>query len=162
MVEEAVVFKMRNYKATERTNTEDLEQAKRALAKVEDELYAFNQATEASGVGVEAFAEGLRARSEAVEDARHRLGEVQAASGSSDITDMFTDWPTLTVQEKRHLLRSAIGAVWVRSGKRDFANRIKICDPIDTGIKQGTSAPIRTVDWDDLPVSVRLTGSEDV
>lgn len=162
MVEEAVVFKMRNFEGRERANTQDLAHAKEALAKVEDELYAFTQATEASGVGVEAFADGLRARSDAVEDARRRVGELQAAGGTQDVTDLFGAWPTLTVEEKRHLLRSAIGAVWVRPGKRDFANRIKICDPIDTGVRQGTSAPIRTVDWDDLPVSVRLTSAEDV
>lgn len=162
MVEQAVVFKMRNYRGTERENTQDLEHAKQALADAEDELHAFNQATEAAGVGIEAFADGLRARSDAVENASRRLGEVQAAGGEHQITDLFDDWPTLTVEEKRHLLRSAIGAVWVRSGKRDFANRIKICDPIDTGVKQGTSAPIGTVNWDDLPISVRLAGSENV
>jgi DNA invertase Pin-like site-specific DNA recombinase len=161
MVEQAVVFKMRNIKAKGVANTEELDAAKDALRKAEDELQAFMTATEASEVGAEVFAGALRDRSDAVERARQAVGELQAASGTTDTSDLFSRWPTLTVEQKRHLLRFAIGAVWVRSGKRDFANRIKICDPIETGVKQGTSAPIGTVKWDDLPVSVGLLGTQE-
>jgi len=104
----------------------------------------------------------LQTRSAAVEDARRRVGELQAAGGTNETRNLFADWPELTVLEKRHLLRASIGAVWVRPGKRDFTSRIKICDPIDLEVRPGVTTPINTVKWNDLPVSVTIPESEDV
>lgn len=162
IVEEAVLAKMKDVKVEAIANTEELEDAKRILGDAEAELAAFIDATEAAAIDRELLVEGLRARSDAVDDARRKVGELQAAGGTNDLTSLFAEWPEMTVQEKRHLLRASIGAVWVRPGKRDFANRIKICDTVDLEVRRGTDAPICTVVWDDLPVSVGIPSGEDL
>ena len=156
LVEEAVLAQMEDVTVEAIANTEELESAKQTLDEAEAELAAFIEMTEASGVDRQHFIDGLQTRSTAVEDARRRVGELQAAGGTNETRSLYADWPELTVQEKRHLLRASIGAVWVRPGKRDFANRIKICDPIDLEVRRGVTTPINTVDWDNLPVSVPI------
>ena len=162
IVEEAVLAKIRNEKAQGVASSDDLEAAKLELQQSEAELAAYTKVMEASSVPNEILVEGLESRYKLVDEARRKLGVLQAAGGKTQITNLFADYHTLTVKEKRHLLRSAIGAVWVRPGKRDFANRIKICDPIPTGVSQGRSTPVFSVDWDNLPVSVRIPSAKDV
>jgi len=162
IVEEAVLAATEDVQVEAIANTEELEAAKKVLEETETELAAFIEMTDAAGVDREHFIEGLQTRSAAVEDARRRVGELQAAGGTNETRNLFADWPELTVLEKRHLLRASIGAVWVRPGKRDFTSRIKICDPIDLEVRPGVTTPINTVKWDDLPVSVTIPESEDV
>jgi hypothetical protein len=162
LVEDAVVAKMRNEKAQGVASSDDLDAVKLELEHSEAELAAYTEVMEASNVPNEVLVAGLESRYKLVDDARRKLGVLQAAGGKSHVTDLFADYHTLTVKEKRHLLRSAIGAIWIRPGKRDFANRIKICDPIPTGVRQGRSTPVLSVDWDNLPVSVRIPSAKDL
>lgn len=162
LVEKAVLDSMKDIKIEASDNSRDLEVAKEELGKAEDELAAYARVMDASNVPQEHLVQALDTRYSAVDEARTRLGNLQAASGTGETRNLYLDWPTMTVEEKRHLLRSYIGGIWVRPGKRDFANRIKICDPIEVAVKRGVGTPIASVVWDDLPVMLRIPSSDDV
>lgn len=160
LVERSVLAEMQDVRAESVASTSDLETAKADLAAAEQELADFTQATKVAGVGIEAFADALRDRSSAVDAARQRLGEIQALGSVGEVRSLIADWPSLTSRERNQLLRASIGGIWVKAGRKDFANRIKICDPLPNTIIRGQSTPIITVDWNDLPVSVPILSTE--
>lgn len=89
-------------------------------AKVETaeaELSAFQRASLAAG-DEDLFAEGLRDRAQAVRDARNDLSAISRQS-NLPVMDLATTWPSLTLEDRRHVLSSFLGVVWVW-GHHDF------------------------------------------
>ena len=84
------------------------------LEAAEAELRAFQRASKAAG-DEDLFAEGLRERADAVREARTRVSSVRVDLPRVVVGE---EWPNLTVDEKRHVLRGLFGVVWIWSRDR--------------------------------------------
>ena len=93
-----------------RVEVEPLEDLERAEA----ELRAFQKATAAVG-DEDLFLEGLRDRAEAVRSARSRVSNIR---GGLPPTFIPAEWPSLTIDERRHLVSSFVGVVWIWGADR--------------------------------------------
>jgi site-specific DNA recombinase len=116
----------------------DLDAARQEVLEAEAELEAFrdNERIRAAleAVGDSSFEEGIAGRAEKVLAAREKLAAVRASAVGFDLPDAVS-YRTLTLGERRALLRAGIGAVFVRRslirGGRgrvpDPAARVHIC-----------------------------------
>jgi site-specific DNA recombinase len=116
----------------------DLDAAGREVAEAEADLEAFrdNERVRAAleALGASAFEDGIAARAERVIAAREKLVAARARAVGFALPDAIS-YRTLTVPERRALLRAGIGAVFVRRspvrGGRgrvpDPATRVHIC-----------------------------------
>lgn len=128
------------------------------LEEAESELAAFQEAVSASGVGAEHVASGLRSRVEAVEAASAALGALRAgvSHGVSGVVGVDA-YLALGVDGRRHVLRRAIGVVWVRKGRG--LGRVKLVEAGEEPSKlsrPGSSVPLVEVAWDSVPGEVRV------
>jgi DNA invertase Pin-like site-specific DNA recombinase len=144
-------------------------QALEALAATEAELDAYQQVTRVTDVGSDAFASGMRSRIQEVERARRGVAEARIAAGG-DLPDSGTlgrRWPDLSIEQRRHVLRGALGAVFVRKGRGVGPERVKLLaagfEPADLPRHHGTRRAVpRLFEWvDDLPGEVRPLGAQD-
>lgn len=110
---------------------EDLAAAEEAVRKAEAELIAYRDSEAAAVLGAR-FGEGLKARSERLDEAEARASELQVHAGAStipDVAELDAVWPELSTRERNRVLRGAVDAVFVRSsGRRNVpvAERTKI------------------------------------
>lgn len=81
------------------------------LEAAEAELSAFQRASQAAG-DVDLFAEGLKQRADAVRDARLALSAV-GRKAVVPAFDVRGSWPDMSLDERRHLLGSLFGVIWV-------------------------------------------------
>ena len=104
----------------------------------------------------EALAAAESALTEA-EDRLHQLTASQAASGP-DARSLETDWPTLTLDEQREILRAGVDAVLVRRASRGTGHRPPVRDRVlvlfrgeapDGVADNGRSGPVTRWAWDD-------------
>jgi DNA invertase Pin-like site-specific DNA recombinase len=141
-VEAIVVEHLRGLRYATRNDTRTEAQA---LADAEAELVAYQRATAATGIGVEAFAEGLRERHSAVESARVALGGARGRE-AAQIIDAAREWPKLSIERKRHVLSGALDVIWVRSAhKRTLpgAERVKLVVDGPAGLsRMGVRGPV--------------------
>lgn len=142
----------------------DTTQAEAALAAAEAELSEYQRAVSVSGVGAEHFAAGMRDRVAAVETARRDLGQARVAQPTPALEEVESLWPALTVEERRQVLRGAIGVVWVRKGRRNVTERVRIVaagfEPADLSRPGFRRAELRPVDWEaDLPGEIGTPGA---
>lgn len=137
-----------SFSATE--NTDALELANAALAAAEAELALYQQATKLSEVGVEHFASGMQQRTVAVEAARRDLARARLAAPA---LPSASDWDDLGEEDRRHLLRGALGVVWIRKRRAGAGIRV-----VAAGFEPGEFGPI---DWSDgdLPGEIGLIGT---
>lgn len=106
---------------------DEVRQAADDLARVEAELDAFQRATAVADVGAEHFASGLTQRVRAVEDARAQLARLRLASPPSAMNATLAEaWPDLSLDERRHVLRSCLSAVVVSPGSGPASERVRI------------------------------------
>ena len=97
-------------------DTSELKAASERAEQADAELRAYQLAT--SALDAEHFSEGMRSRVEAVEDARRDLATAQLRTQPTGIGgDVAALWPGLDVEGRRHLLRSALGVIWIRKGR---------------------------------------------
>ena len=150
--------------AQERTNA--IEAAMSELSAAEAELDAYQTVTRVTDVGQEVFGSGMRSRVEAVKEASARVAEARIAAGPiPSPTSLRELWPELSVDERAHVLRGAIGAVWVRSGRGTAAERARV---VAAGF--GPERPagrqrlaLNPLDWPaDLPGEIRPTGTQHI
>lgn len=117
-VAEAVLAHLRDGQVSYKARTDALAEATAALDTAERELTAYQEATEVAGIGVEHFAEGMRARVAAVEAARRELAEahrqVPALPDVAKVADVIAN---LDGDELRHVLQASLGVVWVGKGR---------------------------------------------
>jgi DNA invertase Pin-like site-specific DNA recombinase len=97
--------------------TSELDQAQRALDDAEFELksYRDNESVRDSmaALGDQSFEDGIASRVERVLAARERLSSARTSAVGFEVPDEVTYW-SLTVPERRRLLRAGIGAIFVR------------------------------------------------
>lgn len=140
-----------------------LEDAQAELRDAEADLQAFrdNERVRAAldAVGEGSFEEGIAVRAERVVAAREHLAAVRANAVGFAVPDELT-YSSLSVSERRTLLRAGIGAVFVRrstvrggrGGVPDPAQRVLICwageepDDLPGRHTHATPAPV-PLDW---------------
>jgi DNA invertase Pin-like site-specific DNA recombinase len=139
------------------------------LAGAEAELAAYQQVTRVTSVGPDAFAAGMKSRVDAVDRARRTVGETRRVSGESpESGTLGSRWASLSVKQRNHVLRGALGAAFVRRGRWFRPDRVKILargfEPADLPRHRGrTRAISRPFDWvDDAPGEVRAVDAKDV
>ena len=106
-----------------------------------------------------ALTDAERALSEA-EDRRDQLAHSHAHDGP-DVRELRADWPSLTMSERREILRAAVDAILVRRSSRrglgaDIGERILVLFRGEARAELlNGRGPIISWAWDDDPVSLR-------
>lgn len=126
---ETVVSKLmkgRGYKATQVSRR--LDAAEREFKAAEAARDDFAVAT--AGMSREDIAAGMRAHAETVRSARRAFAEARAAAVPvPDVRTWGAAWEKLSVEKRRHVLRSGLGAVVVRKGRGVDPGRVRILEP---------------------------------
>jgi site-specific DNA recombinase len=157
-----------------------LRDAENGLAHVEEELAAYVADLEARRLlGRDRWLEGVQLRVAAVEAARSELArhaEAATRGVGSDPVEILDLWPELSMPERRKLILSSIGAVFVRpSGRRGshappVEERVAVLFrgdpriPADLPRKGGRAhmaGPLRPF-WPDDPLDAGMPALEDV
>lgn len=146
----------------------ETEALERELAGEEEALDALISSIDAAGIGVERAAKVLRERSERINALRAKLAAERATIGAGvlerDVTEL---WEDLSVEERGHALRGALGVVWVWQGSGAIADRTKVIatgfEPDDLPRPGGKRFAVGPVAWtDDLAAGeLRLAAGED-
>jgi hypothetical protein len=96
----------------------EVEGAYERLQEAESEQVAFRDDLRIRSVlGQDGFLAGLQARTEAVTAAQEALDRAQAGSAPPDLGGSLDDWESLSILERRALLRSGIDCIIVRRAK---------------------------------------------
>lgn len=146
-----------HYAAAQRTNAVD--EALRTLEAAEAERDDYQRLTSVSTVGAEHFMAGLTSRVEAVNAAREALGKAKAAVGPTpDAGALVALWDDLSVEERRHVLRSSLSAVFVTKGSGPCAERVRVVDASRPLVVPAGIEPVEG----DLVGEIGPAGAEDV
>jgi site-specific DNA recombinase len=101
--------------------SEDVEEAQRAVRAAEADLEAFRDNERVrdalAALGGSSFEDGIRVRVDRVIAARERFVAARASAVGFGVPDAVT-YETLTLPERRRILRAGIGAVFVRRSAR--------------------------------------------
>jgi DNA invertase Pin-like site-specific DNA recombinase len=130
-----------------------------AIAKLnaaEAELAAYQEMTQVSDIGAQHFLGGMQARVEAVQAARKALADARVQHQAvPDVSDL--GWDDMTVEERRHVLRGFLGAVYVRKGVRNPEGRVRIVVAGSEAPFPNNGDPVVGLDWPDgdLPGEIR-------
>lgn len=150
---------------TARERTEAVESAVTELQAAEAEFDAFQTVTRVTEVGPERFGAGMRARILAVERARGRVADARLAAGPVPAPLALRElWPDLSIAERGHVLRGAVGVVWVRPGRGPASERARV---IAAGFEppkpvRRNRLELRKLEWKaDLPGEIRPSGPQD-
>jgi DNA invertase Pin-like site-specific DNA recombinase len=112
--------------------SEALEDAARAVAEAEHELDLFvNNPKLLTLLGETKFVEGIEVRQHALDQARQSLAELRSQSVlAEDIADgdILDAWPTLTVQEKRRLMRGLLDRIVLTRAPARGKNAIPVAE----------------------------------
>lgn len=146
---------------------DDVDDALRALNVAEAELEAYQEVTRVSTVGAASFERGMRRRVEEVEAARHALAQARQRVGPlPEMGDIRELWEALSVEERRHLLRGALGVIWVKKGRGPCSERVRVIAPgyVPDGLSQmGRNVPLEPLDWErHLEGEIRVTGTQNL
>lgn len=116
-VEDAFLARYRDVSIEGVIDSTDLDAARQELADAETELQTFrdNERIRAAlwDVGEHSFEDGITGRAERVLAARERLAAIRSRVIGFDMPDALS-YRTLTLSERRTLLRAGVGAVFVR------------------------------------------------
>lgn len=139
-----------------------LDEALGAQEDAEAELIAFLAAQSASAVP-ELFAEGRDERESRVIEARERVADLRTSAGIGDLRmTVAAVWPTLSIAEKRQIIRAGLDRVEIHSsGSRwvAFAERARIVavDGSVVPFADDVEPPVEAVDGDlSAPLRERL------
>jgi site-specific DNA recombinase len=153
------------YSSSERTAA--LEGAERRLEEAEAELALYQETVRLSEVGATHFEAGMRSRVEEVEDARRALATQRLALPRVLPGTLDELWPTLSVAERRQVLRSAFSVIWIRRGRAPVPERVRLIadgfEPPDLSVQGRPAGPPLTLAWPegDLEGEVRVAGAKD-
>jgi hypothetical protein len=138
----------------------EVEGAYERLQDAEAELVAFRDDLRIRSVlGQDGFLAGLQARTSALTAAQEALDRAQAGSPPPDLGASLDDWESLSILERRALLRSGIDCIFVRRSrfKAPMNERVRILwhgeapdDLPRPGVVAKTLCPF---DWPDDPLS---------
>ncbi len=162
-VERAVLAEVERLAVTPHERSREIEDALAELQSEEAELEAFQRLRRVADLGADAFMAGMRSRVEAVDAARRRLaGARVAVDPTPPMGNLGELWPTMSVDERRKVLRGSLGAVWVRRGRGPAAERVRLVAPgFDLPSREGNARlSLEPLDWvEDLPGEIRPAGS---
>jgi hypothetical protein len=140
-------------------DTAELEAARVDVETRTGEVERLAAVVPTSAVGIAAHQEALSATESALADAEDRLHQLTASLAASgpDVRELEADWPSLTLDEKREILRAGIDAVLVRrassrTAKLPVSDRILVVFRGQAAgglVDNGRSGPITTWTWDD-------------
>jgi site-specific DNA recombinase len=139
-------------------NDGDIEAARAAVEIRGGELDRLAAVIPAHPRAVEAHQAALRDAEQALAEAEDRLTQLVASTANADAArELRSDWPGLTLEERREILRAGIDTVLVRRALRRTAhlpirNRILVLfrgDAPDGLRDNGRSGPIRSWTWND-------------
>jgi site-specific DNA recombinase len=160
-VEELVLAELRRAEGVRGRSLVSADAEREALEDAERELEAWREVVKIADVGPEFVAAELKRHVEAVEQARRALGRAQAVTGvvaeARSVAEVFE---SLSVVAKRHVLRRAIGVVWVRKARQDRIKVVRTGFEPDNLSGPGRSAPPVRVEWAELPGEVGLVEGE--
>jgi site-specific DNA recombinase len=152
-------------------STDAFDVAARRVQETEREVDDYISANLVSVVGQERFLAGLELRQNELERAKAELREARQATAFADTLeltgDLESDWPTLSVSEKRHLLTAAVDAVMVRS-VRGSGRAVPVQDRVltlwrgegpDDLPRRGRRVPLASFSWDESPADVAVSSS---
>lgn len=171
LVEQTVLAHLEGIEATGTgRGVQELERIERELQAAEAELAAYQEVTSISEHGADVFMAGLNSRVARVEDLRAELAHARSVHGGGrELRSLLDEWPSLDVEQRRHVLNGAIDVVWVRKGRHDLSSRVRVIaagfGPTDlprSGFRRQDR--IVPVDWPDgdLPGEIRLAAGEDL
>lgn len=133
--------------AQERTQAVEL--AGERLATAEAELAAYQRVVSVSELGEDTFLAGMQSRMSAVNDAREALSQARLAVGPLPLDGSLRDmWDDMSPEERGHVLRGALSAVFVSKGRGACEGRVRV-------FAAGSPAPSLPLGVDDLPGEVR-------
>lgn len=147
---------------------DDITDAEHVLAIAEAELTAYQEMTRVSDIGASVFMGGMRTRVADVQAARAALGQARVRQGPVPGAGSLRDvWESLTVEERRHFLRSSLGVIWVKKGRGPAAERMRVIAAgyVPDGLSDPgyRSAPISPLVWEGhLEGEIRPAGAEDL
>jgi DNA invertase Pin-like site-specific DNA recombinase len=142
----------------------DLDEARDDVERRTDELEALAAVVPRHPAAVGAHQARLEELERALTEAEDRLHQLTAslAVAGPDVRELRDDWPSMTLAERREVLRAGIDAVLVRRGpspttRLPAADRTLVLfrgtapDGLADG---GRSGPVTTWTWDDDPASL--------
>ena len=107
------------------------------------------------------FTRGLKRRVADIEAAQNRLAQTRAATlPEIDGASIRELWPSLSVDDRRHVLRGALSVVWVRKGRVPLPEKVRVIgaghEPPDLP-RPGRRGTFAGFDWPDgdLPGEIR-------
>jgi hypothetical protein len=107
-----------------------LAKATEALEMAQAELAAFRDDERILGaLGQDGFVKGLEKRAAAVTGAADALARIRSNRTEVDSAHIEDVWDTLSIEDQQELLRSAVGAVFIRKGRMPVADRAVILSP---------------------------------
>ncbi len=141
----------------------EVEGAYERLQEAEAELVAFRDDLRIRSVlGQDGFLAGLEARTAALAATQQALDRAQAGSSSPDLGGAMDDWESLSILERRALLRSGIDCIIVRRAnfKTPMRERVRILwhgeAPNDLPRPGGRANVLRPFDWPDEPLGTGM------
>jgi DNA invertase Pin-like site-specific DNA recombinase len=165
-VEQLALEQIESLAISAQDRSDAIDAALSELAAAEAELDAYQGVVRVTDIGADSFAAGMQARVEAVREASNKVGEARAAAGPiPEPLSLRELWPDLSVDERAHVLRGSLGAVWVRNGRGPAAERARVVaagfGPVrPTGHQR---LDLAGLDWSaDLPGEIRPAGSQHV
>ena len=144
----------------------EVEGAYERLQEAESELAAFRDDLRIRSVlGQDGFLAGLQARTSAVAATQQALDRAQAGAPSPDLGASLDDWESLSILERRALLRSGIDCIFVRRWRFNapMNERALILwhgeAPNDLPRPGVAAKTVRSFDWPDDPLSTGVTAA---
>lgn len=141
-------------------------EAEQALQAAENELAAYRDSQAVAVLGRESWLAGLKVRAQAVEKTRGAYASLPPDTLPTR-AEVERVWPTLSVPERRRLLRAGIAVIWLRSGRTlALHERVAVFGIGEwpdglPGQGLGRNAP-RSVIWDALPDGARMALAHDL
>jgi DNA invertase Pin-like site-specific DNA recombinase len=152
------------YSSSERTAA--IEGAEKRLEAAEAELALYQETVRLSEVGAAHFETGMRSRVAEVEEARRTLATQRLATPRVLPGTLGDLWPTLSVAERRQVLRSAFSVIWIRRGRNPVPERVRLIaagfESPDLSVQGRPAGPPLTLPWPeaDLEGEVRVAGAK--
>jgi site-specific DNA recombinase len=140
----------------------ELEDARKAVAERESEVETLAAVVPSHPTAVAAHQGRLEVAERALVDAEDRLHDLTASltAEGPDVRELREDWPSLTLAERREILRAGVDAVLVRrapspTAKPPAADRTLVLfrGSAPVGLDNGRG-PVTAWTWDDDPASL--------
>jgi hypothetical protein len=148
-------------------NDAELEEARAKVERLTSDVEMLAAVVPSHPSALASHQAALEAAEESLIDAEDRLHQLTASltADGPDVRELRDDWPSLTLAERREILRAGLDAVLVRRGpspttRLPAADRILVLfrgDSPDGLADNGRSGPVTTWTWNGNPSSLTAT-----